>query len=143
MLGGANTAITPADAQTVVAAINNAFDGCRILTGTIAYSQPGLITKISGSGNSSSELPKGKLLVTAFPNPYDRQFSLSINSPISGMAVIEFFTANGTKVQELRKYVAAKITNIVPYTGAHHSGALIYKVTIDNYHASGFVIGIH
>ena len=59
------------------------------------------------------------------------------------MAVIEFFTANGTKVHELRKYVADKITNVVPYAGPHHSGTLIYKVTVDSYHASGFVIGIN
>ncbi|TMI93856.1 MAG: hypothetical protein E6H06_10740 [Bacteroidetes bacterium] len=143
VLGGANTAISAADAQIAVATINNAFDGCRILTGTIAYSQPGLITKISAPGSASSEMPTEKLLVTAFPNPYDRQFSLSINSLISGMAVIEFFTANGTKVLELRKYVADKITNVVPYAGPHHSGTLIYKVTVGNYHASGFVIGIN
>src|SRR5439155_13956602 len=37
VLGGANTAINALDAQYAAAAINNAFDGCRMLTGTISY----------------------------------------------------------------------------------------------------------
>ena len=142
VLGGANTAINALDAQYAAAAINNAFDGCRMLTGTISYKQVGLITKVSPAAKANSEIVNEKLLVTAFPNPYNKQFSLSIISPISGMATIEFFTASGTKVFELRQPVSNKIANIVPYNGPHHSGALIYKVSIGDYHASGFVIGI-
>ena len=59
------------------------------------------------------------------------------------MAVIEFFAANGTKVYEVRKFVADRVVNIVPYLGPHHSGTLIYKVSVESYHASGFVIGIN
>ncbi|TMI79426.1 MAG: hypothetical protein E6H10_15350 [Bacteroidetes bacterium] len=143
VLGGVNTSISPADAQTAVATINNAFDGCRILTGTIAYVQPGLMTKILNPGQASIESVTQKLLVTAFPNPYDRQFSLRIHSPESGMGVIDFFTANGTKIFEQRQMIIGKIANIVPYKGPHHSGALMYKITIGSYHASGLVIGIN
>ena len=143
VLGGVNTSISPADAQTAVATINNAFDGCRILTGTIAYVQPGLMTKILNPGQTSIESVTEKLLVTAFPNPYDRQFSLRIHSPESGMGVIDFFTANGTKIFEQRQMIIGKIANIVPYKGPHHSGALMYKITIGSYHASGLVIGIN
>jgi len=68
---------------------------------------------------------------------------MRINSPISGMATIEFFELNGTKISEQRKLVFEKIANVVPYTGPRHPGALFYKITIGNYHAGGYVIGIN
>ncbi len=141
VLGGVNTSVSAADVQSAVAVINIAFEGCRILTGTIAYGHVDLITRMQKL--TTPEIQSEKLLVTAFPNPYNDQFSLRVNSPVSGMAMIEFFTVNGTKVFELRKFVADKIIDLVPYTGPRHSGALMYKVTIGNYRASGFVIGIN
>jgi hypothetical protein len=141
VLGGANNTITPADAQSAVAIIIQAFDSCRILTTTIPYVSPAYITTIPKA--QMQEIVAGGLNVSAFPNPYDRQFSLKIISPVGGMAVIEFFSANGTKISEQRKLIVGNSMNIVPYTGPRHSGALMYKISIENYHASGFVIGIN
>jgi hypothetical protein len=142
VLGGVNTSINPLDVQYAVATINNAFDGCRILTATLPYASPATTKNMKIVGDTK-ETTSEKLLVTAFPNPYTNQFSLRINSPINGMATIEFFTVSGTRVFELRKFIANKITNVVPYTGPRHSGALIYKITIGDSTASGFVIGIN
>jgi hypothetical protein len=141
VLGGANNAVTAADAQAAVAIINQAFDSCRILTTTLPYVSPTYITTVPKT--QMQELVAEDLKVSAFPNPYDKQFSLKIISPVSGMAVVEFFEANGTKIFEQRHLIVDKITNIVPYTGPRHSGALMYKISIRNYHASGFVIGIN
>jgi len=141
VLGGANNAVTPADAQAAVAIINQAFDSCRILTTTLPYVSPTYITTVPKM--QMQEIVTDNLKVTAFPNPYDKQFSLKIISPVAGMAVVEFFEVNGTKIFEQRHLIVDKIMNIVPYTGPRHSGALMYKISIGNYHASGFVIGIN
>lgn len=140
VLGGANTTISAADAQTAVATINNAFDGCRILTGTIAYAQPGLIAMVPDIYKTSADVVTKKLLVTAFPNPYDRQFSLRITSPVSGMATIDFFDVKGSKIYQLQKHLSADVTNVLPYAGRVHPGTLIYRVNIGNYRSGGVVI---
>ncbi|HET9824582.1 MAG TPA: hypothetical protein VFP87_04575 [Chitinophagaceae bacterium] len=139
VLGGANNTIAPADAQAAVATIIQAFDSCRILTTTIPYVPPTFIT--TAPKVQMQEVASDKLSATAFPNPYDRQFSLKIISPMGGMAIIEFFGADGTKIFEQRAPIIDKISNIISYAGPHHPGALFYKITVAAYHASGFVIG--
>jgi len=144
VLGGVNSSINPLDVQYAVAATNSAFDGCRILTATISYSQPtNVLTKALKVANIPDEVASEKLVVTAFPNPYNTYFSLRIISPVSGMAQIEFYDVNGTKVFEQRRFIEDKITNIIPYPGRRHSGTLTYKVTIGSYRANGYVIGIN
>ncbi|HET9825398.1 MAG TPA: hypothetical protein VFP87_08690 [Chitinophagaceae bacterium] len=142
VLGGLNASISALDVQYAVSTVNNAFDGCRILTATLPYIEP-VTTRAVPVIDELNEAIASRLDVTAFPNPYNSQFSLKINSPVSETAVIEFFTANGEKIFEQKNFIAEKIRNIVPYAGPRHSGVLIYKVTVGTYHASGFVIGIN
>src|SRR5205814_5109099 len=110
---------------------NNAFDGCRILVGTI-HTAPLLVNK-----NVSN---KEELTVLAYPNPYTSRFNLSINSPVSGEATIEFFTANGSKVYQMKQIIPARLKTTVPYPGPVVYPTLLYKVTIDKYHSTGIVI---
>ena len=142
VLGGVNTSISALDVQYAVAAINSAFDGCRILTATLPYKQS-VLTRTAPVMDGKKEMASGNFEVNAFPNPYTNQFSLKINSPVPGTAIIEFFTANGAKVFEQRNFVTDKIPNIIPYTGPRHSGILMYKISLGDYHVSGFVIGIN
>lgn len=142
VLGGANTALSPSDVQNAIATVNLAFDGCRILMRTIPYGQT--VDLITRSKNTNKQVPlteSKRLLVTAFPNPYNKEFSLRIMSPVSGVATIEFFAANGARIHQTRKPVIANAMNIVHYTGTFQSGILFYKITIDDQHASGIVIG--
>ena len=140
VLGGVNTTISALDAQNAVAAINNAFDGCRILTGTLPYSQSALITRISNVAKTISEIAIEKLSVTAYPNPYDKQFSLSITSPVSGIAFIEFFNISGTKIYEMKQIVRSNAESIATYSGPVHHGVLFYRIRIKDYKANGIVI---
>src|SRR5438874_746408 len=104
VLGGVNTTISALDAQNAVAAINNAFDGCRILTGTLPYLlSPALITRTANTKKEITE-PENKLTVTAFPNPYNKQFSLRIMAPVSGKASIEFFDINGSRIFQMANF---------------------------------------
>jgi PKD domain-containing protein len=132
VLGGVNTAVTASDIQRAVDAINNAFDECRILVGTIPY---------SGSLLTTAHISKiNELTVLAYPNPYTSRFNLSITSPVSGDARIEFFTPTGSKLYEMKTIIPAKRSTSVPYPGPVQFGAMLYKVSIDKYQATGIVI---
>jgi hypothetical protein len=137
VLGGVNTAIKASTVQEAVDAINNAFDNCRILTGTIPYATPYITqTKLDKAQETTNHLFR----VMAYPNPYKDRFQLSINSSVNGVAKIEFFNLNGQKVYEMNTIVRASLNNTVQYTGAGRSSTLIYKVTIGEQMATGIVI---
>ena len=138
VLGGVNASVTAPDVQAAVARINEAFDGCRILIGTLPYSSSSWLTKNSTTINIPG---KKSLVVSAFPNPYERQFNLKIISPVTGLATIEFYLSNGIKIHSQSKFLEANVASIVPYTGPVRHGALIYKLEIGKYLASGIVIG--
>lgn len=80
------------------------------------------------------------LSVAAYPNPFNRQFSLRITSPVSGMATIEFYTLSGAHVYMDKKPVTAGVGNIFRYPGLHKYGNLVYRVTIGERQAAGILI---
>jgi hypothetical protein len=82
-----------------------------------------------------------QLMVTAFPNPSVGKFTLRITTPMSGMATIVFYSANGARVHEMKQYVSHASVNLVPYTGPYYTGALLYRVSIGRHRAAGMVIG--
>jgi len=136
-LGGVNVSpLTLSQIEGAVDNINNAFDGCKILTG---YNQSS-----GGSGrvitsNSISSQPS--LIVTAFPNPYQENFSLKINSPITGQAAISFYTMDGVKIGEMKRDVVEKKDVWVPYNvPAVYRTRIVYTVTVGSYNAKGIVL---
>jgi hypothetical protein len=140
VLGGVNTMITPLNVQDAIAAINSAFDGCRILTGTLPYIENIPLITTNNSKKISEKALDERLIVKAFPDPYDKEFNLSIVSPVSGKAIIEFFDVKGTRIYKVEKFVFANAMSILPYKGPTTGTSILYSVRIDNYHASGFVI---
>jgi hypothetical protein len=142
VLGGVVTDISAPSVNDVVNVINNAFDGCRVLVGTIPYAgQP--LTKTHLIVNTSDLISKenvNRLKVIAYPNPYKHQFQLQITSSVSGVANIEFFTINGQKIHEINKAVIGNATTIVPYNGPLRFATLAYKVTIGKNMATGIVV---
>jgi hypothetical protein len=143
VLGGAVVNISASSINEAVDKINNAFDECRILTGTIPYNHPlaktQLIVKASDlKVKKSNEITE--LKVIAYPNPYKHQFQLQITSPVSGIANIGFYTLNGQKVHEINKLVIGNTTTIVPYNGQLRFTSLAYKVTIGKNIATGIVV---
>ena len=142
VLGGVVTNISASDVNQAVAVINNAFDECRILVGTIPYDQQltktQLIVKAIDPKNVSAEA--NVLKVVAYPNPYKNHFQLQVTSPVSGLANIEFFTINGQKIHEINKPVSAHTNAIIPYNGPLRFATLAYKVTIGKNIATGIVV---
>lgn len=137
VLGGVNTTINSSTIQQAVDIINNAFDQCRVLTGTIPYSIQ-YLTK--AKLDKSKETAKTIFRVVAYPNPYKDRFQLVISSASGGIAKIEFFNLNGQKVHEMNAVIRASLNNTVQYTGAVRSSTLIYKVTIGQQMETGIVI---
>jgi len=136
-LGGAN--ISPLNLnqiQEAVGGINETFDECKIVTGYVAAGGSGgrVITS-----NSTSSQPS--LVVTAFPNPYEENFSLKINSPVSGQAMISFYTMDGVKIGEMKRDVVAMKDVSVPYNvPAVYRTRIVYTVNIAGYNAKGVVL---
>ncbi|HEU5166425.1 MAG TPA: hypothetical protein VFU29_12825 [Chitinophagaceae bacterium] len=141
ILGGANNSVNPLEAQYAVTAVNNAFDGCRVLTGTLPYLQPiTFITKNSEANKLTDETVTEKLIVTAFPNPYDKEFSLSIVAPVTGKAMIEFFDLKGEKIYQAEKFLIANAISILPYKGPIIRTSVFYNVHVGAYQKSGVVV---
>ncbi len=80
VLAGINIAVSPLDVQLAVATINNAFDGCRILTGTIPYTPLSSLTRSSAFEKELTATPENELNVTVHPNPSTTNFRIGIVS---------------------------------------------------------------
>jgi hypothetical protein len=91
--------------------------------------------------NEPESEPVNKLIVTAYPNPYETVFKLIITSPVSGMATIEFYTINGVRIYGMRQYVIASKTTVaeIKSIGSFRPG-IIYKVSIGKHQTHGIVL---
>jgi hypothetical protein len=135
-LGGVNVSpLTLSQIESAVDNINETFDGCKILTGYVPASGGGRVI----TSNSTSSQPS--LVVTAFPNPYEENFSLKINSPVSGQALISFYTMDGVKISEMKRDVVGLRDVWVPYNvPAVYRTRIVYTVSVGGYNARGIVL---
>jgi hypothetical protein len=85
--------------------------------------------------------PEKKLIVTAYPNPYETVLKLNINSPVSGIAKIEFYNINGVKIYEMKQYLVSgkSIVTDIKSLSSFKAG-IIYKVSIDKYQTNGIIL---
>src|SRR5688572_25643541 len=85
--------------------------------------------------------PEKKLIVTAYPNPYETVLKLNINSPVSGLATIEFYTITGVKIYEIKQYVVAgkPVVTDVKSLSSFETG-IIYKASVGKYQATGIIL---
>ncbi|MBY0477045.1 MAG: hypothetical protein K2Q24_05325 [Chitinophagaceae bacterium] len=77
---------------------------------------------------------------TAFPNPHQGTFALSIESPEQGIAMIELFTANGQQISERKVNVLKGKGNLVQYNNMHQT-VLYYRIRIGKHMVTGKIIG--
>jgi len=136
-LGGVNVSpLTLTQIEEAVNNINETFDECKIVTG---YVSAGAGAGRVITSNTISSQPS--LIVTAFPNPYEENFSLKINSPVTGQAAISFYTMDGVKIGEMKRDVVEKKDVWVPYNvPAVYRTRIVYTVTVGSYTAKGIVL---
>jgi hypothetical protein len=126
--------------QLAVAAINEGFDECKSFVGwNVAPCPP--IDPTPGDGRIAPTTVSPVLEVTAYPNPYQENFSLKVNSPVSGQASIGFYTIDGVKIGEMTRAVVAKKDVWVPFNvPAVYRTRIVYTVAVGSYNAKGVVL---
>jgi hypothetical protein len=117
--------------------INEVFDNCKIFIGWNVAACP----NTDPNAPDPERITPNALVVTAYPNPYQENFSLKVNSPVSGQALIGFYTIDGVKIGELKRDVVAQRDVWVPYTvPAAYRTRIVYTVTVGTYNAKGIVL---
>ena len=109
VLGGLNTSVAASDVQVTIATINTAFDGCRILIGTIAYAPSvQLITSSNASKQFTEVLPTG-ISIKARPNPATSYFLIDVSSSNSTSKInLQVYDMQGRLMEE--KIIVANTT---------------------------------
>ena len=98
-------------------------------------------TVVIRSANNQVTESLDKMVVTAYPNPYEQEFKLNIKSPVSGMATIKFYNTSGNKVYELKQHVMANISNIVEVKNtAMFKASVFYRISVGSNTSAGIVI---
>ena len=97
VLGGANDDLSAAVVQNAIAVINNAFDKCRVLTGTLPYIAPLEVARIQRPG-SQENIVSG-FTVSAYPNPAKTAFKLLVKSKQEGKISIRVTNLLGQLVE--------------------------------------------
>ncbi|TMI67910.1 MAG: hypothetical protein E6H09_23610 [Bacteroidetes bacterium] len=130
--------LTIGDVHGLVGGLNETFDECRMVVGYVPV-KGGSARIATSSVNNVSTGPA--LAVTAFPNPYEENFSLKINSPVTGQASISFYTMDGVKIGEMKRDVVEKKDVWIPYNvPAAYRTRIVYTVTVGSYNAKGIVL---
>jgi hypothetical protein len=119
--------------------INVGFDKCKSFVGwNVAPCPP--IDPTPGDGRVAPTTAP-TLTVTAFPNPYQENFSLRINSPVTGQALIGFYTIDGAKISEMKRDVVANKDQWVPFNvPAIYRTRIVYTVAVGSHNAKGVVL---
>ncbi|HET9057872.1 MAG TPA: hypothetical protein VFN30_13585, partial [Chitinophagaceae bacterium] len=138
LLGGASIPVNCNSVAKAVDVYNNAFDGCRIQTGSIPYVSPLQViasanTGISDATNREVLSETSNIVVRAYPNPYKDRVTFNFVSPVSGRAILEVFSLTGQRLAIVFDgLVKANVTNSVRYnvTGKP-AGMLIYRMNIE------------
>jgi hypothetical protein len=139
-----NTVPSYSDVNNAVDVINNAFDGCRQGIGYFDCAKncdnlnlPCVsLVPLSITATKVGTV-ETQLISSVYPNPYSDAVSLRIKSPVSGMAVIEFYDATGTRLFTKSQYVVANTETSVQLKGLISSTTLHYKVNVGSYRTTG------
>src|SRR4030095_4786595 len=139
ILGGVNVPVNCADVATAVDVFNNAFDGCRIQTGSIPFNDVSSLI-VNNSLRTSGTIPGqpametvNEVQIKAYPNPFSDKVNFQFVSPINGKATLEIYNISGQRIALLFSgIVDAGIPKTVQYTKGRTvaSTTLVYKLTI-------------
>jgi len=139
ILGGVSVPVNCADVATAVDVFNNAFDGCRIQTGSIPFNDASSLI-VNNSLRTSSTSPGqpametvNEVQIKAYPNPFSDKVNFQFVSPIKGKATLEIYNISGQRIALLFSgMVDAGISKTVQYTKGRTvaSTMLVYKLTV-------------
>jgi len=97
LLGGLNISLSASDVQNAISSVNNAFEGCKVLTGTLPYA-PFVPTLVKRSSNT--EVFALDFSVSVFPNPASSMFNIKVNSAYQDKLIaVNVSDALGRKIE--------------------------------------------
>jgi hypothetical protein len=139
ILGGVNVPVDCADVATTVDRFNNAFDGCRIQTGSIPFNQTSTLI-VNNSLPASDKIPghptietANEIQVKAYPNPFSDKVNFQFVSPVRARATLDIYNISGQKIASVFSgMVDAGIPKTVQYVKGKTvaNSTLVYKLTI-------------
>jgi hypothetical protein len=121
--------------------INEVFDECKIFIGWNVEPCPPIDPNARPSSSIITE--SKNLTVSAFPNPYEENFTLKIKSPVSGNARIEFYTMDGgQRISEMSRSILANQESFVLFKipPSVYRSRIVYIVTVGEYTERGIVL---
>nr|MBA2745465.1 hypothetical protein [Flavisolibacter sp.] len=118
ILGGANTSLYPNNVKDAVEMLNRAFDGCRILTGTLPYVESELVTLQAASKTMVRETTAESFQVTAYPNPSTKNFTIAVQTDTKEKIMMQVVDILG-RVIEIRNVTA---NSIITFGDAYRAG---------------------
>src|SRR5688572_22155191 len=137
---GSEGGVSLAAINEAVSSVNEVFDNCKIFIGWNVAACPA-IDPTPGDGRIAATTVAPALEVTAYPNPYQENFSLKVKSPVTGQASISFYTIDGVKISEMKRDVVAKREVWVPFNvPAVYRTRIVYTVNVGSHNAKGVVL---
>jgi len=132
------------DINAAVDVINQSFDGGRYFVAYNSTQTTCSSTYVSvplSTTNERQEVSKDQLSVTTNPNPFNDKVTFSINSTVSGNAVLNLYDVMGVKLATIYQgYVSAGKLLINYNVPSKFRGTLIYTLTVDNMTTNGKMI---
>ena len=137
ILGGVNVPVNCTDVAAAVDGYNNAFDGCRIQTGSIPFVPASTINSSLLTMNTIPDQPASEAVkevqVRAYPNPFSDKVNFVFVSPVKNRATLEIYNIAGQRMAVLFSgMVEAGESKTVQYTKGKvvANTILVYKLTI-------------
>jgi ELWxxDGT repeat protein len=120
------------------------------ITGGLSYTCYNLSIVLPASFTQTNNITDGKtesilktlppvLSSRAYPNPHQGSFTLQINSPESGMAVIQLITAEGKVISATSKMLSKGKANTVSFNNIRDV-VLLYRIQVGNQTLTGKVL---
>jgi hypothetical protein len=147
-LGGILPAgVSYSDVAGAAAAINEAFDECKLFVGFSSTSSvsgyctppagaacpaPAVTTRIRTNNATTASVEIKEAAINAYPNPFKEELNFRFVSPVSGKATLEVFNIHGQRLGIVFDgNVSAGVQNFARFNnGTHAAGMLIYKLSV-------------
>jgi hypothetical protein len=147
-LGGTlPTGVSYSDVAGAAAAINEAFDECRIFVGFASSSSvssyctppagascPSTIITSRTRNNVNAAMTSVEVkapAINAYPNPFKEELNFRFVSPVSGKATLEVFNMHGQRMGVVFDgNVSAGVQNFARFNQVQVAGMLIYKLSV-------------
>ena len=152
-LGGILPAgVSYADISGAVDVFNRSFDGGRFFIGYYPTAQSCSVSMATAYRTANTVVMMAapiisvkELTVQAYPNPFTNKIKFSIESPVSGKAILELYNLFGQKISTVYEgYLFAGKGEVIEYNTSYiNMGGLIYTLKVGNQVVNGKLMKVN